>query len=252
MKLCFMTFVCPGWEIERAVKFAREADYDGVEIRVDAGHRHNISTQSSAETRRYVRKLFGDHGIEIACVATSVQFGYPNPAEHRKNVETAKANLNLAADLGAPLVRIFAGGGMPALTSAAAKQVAAAFDEVGDYAMASGVRPMLECGHDIIKGAAEADEVVKKIRTQNFGALWNYSEMDGKTYDVLKDRISHFHVHDEVLDPGNMNILVLAKQMKGVGYRGYVSLEVYFKEENVPENLLKETSSRLKRYIAQA
>jgi sugar phosphate isomerase/epimerase len=252
VKLSFMTFVCPGWEIERAVKFAREADYGGVEIRVDAGHKHNISSQSSAETRRRVRKLFADHGIEIACVATSVNFGYPDPAEHRKNVEIAKANLNLAADLGAPLVRIFAGGGIPALTSVAAQQVAVAFDEIGDYAKASGVRPMLECGHDIIKGAAEADVVIKKVRTRNFGALWNYSEMDDKTYDALKDHISHFHVHDEVMDPGNTNILALAKRMKGAGYRGYVSLEIYYKEDNVPENLLKETSLRLKRYIAQA
>jgi sugar phosphate isomerase/epimerase len=49
MKLSFMTFVCPEWTIEEAVAFAREAGYDGVEIRVDAGHRHNISSESPAE-----------------------------------------------------------------------------------------------------------------------------------------------------------------------------------------------------------
>ena len=251
MKLSFMTFVCPEWEIERVVQFAKEANYDGVEIRVDAGHKHEISSQSSTEARLRVKKLFADEGIEIACVATSVNFAFPEPAKHRENIEAAKANLDLTADLEAPVVRIFAGGGIPELTGEAAEQVASAFDEVGDYAKASGVCPMLECGHDIIKGSAEAAEVIKRVKTQNFGALWNYSEIDDQTLDVLKDHIRHFHIHDEVLDPDNTNILKLAKRMKGIDYEGYVSLEI-IKGENLPEDILKETASRLKDYIAQA
>jgi sugar phosphate isomerase/epimerase len=251
MKLSFMTFVCPEWEIEKAVGFAREAGYDGVEIRVDAGHRHGISSQSSPQMRRQVRELFRREGVEVSCIATSVRFACPDRAEHEANLRAARANLDLAADVGAPVVRIFAGGGIPQLTSEAAKQVAAAFDEVGEYARASGVCPMLECGHDIIKGADEAAQVLAKVRTRNFGALWNYSEMDDRTFDVLKDRIRHFHVHDEVLDPANTNIFRLAKRMKSIGYEGYVSLEV-IKGKNLPEDLLRETAARLKGYIAQA
>ena len=251
MKLSFMTFVCPNWEIERAVAFARESGYDGVEIRVDAGHKHEVSSKSSAQTRRQVRERFRSEGVAISCVATSVHFACPGREQHEANLQAAKANLDLAADLGAPVVRIFAGGGIPELTSEAAERVAAAFDEVGDYAEPSGVCPMLECGHDIIKGADEAAQVITKVRTRNFGALWNYSEMDDHTFNVLKNRLRHFHVHDEVLDPGNTNILHLAKRMKTIGYEGYVSLEV-IKGENLPEDLLRATAARLKGYIAQA
>ena len=81
IKLGFMTFVLPDWEIEKVVKFAKEAGYDGVEIRVDAKHKHDISSQSSAEVREYVKKLFADEGIEIPSVATSVQFGSADPAK---------------------------------------------------------------------------------------------------------------------------------------------------------------------------
>jgi sugar phosphate isomerase/epimerase len=49
IKLSFMTFVCPNWEIEKVVKFAKQANYDGVEIRVDAGHKHEVSSQSPAD-----------------------------------------------------------------------------------------------------------------------------------------------------------------------------------------------------------
>jgi len=250
MKLSFMTFVCPEWDTETIVRFAKETDYDGVEIRVDAKHKHKVSSQSSAEERQRVKKMFEDEGVDIACVATSVHLSCPEPNKHRENLDAAKANLDLAADLGAPVVRIFAGGEIPELSSEVAKQIAAAFDEFGDYAKASGVCPVLECGHDIIKGAAEAAEVIKHVKTENFGALWNHSEMDDQTFDVLKDRIRHFHVHDEVLDPDNANILGLAKRMKGIDYSGYVSLEI-IKGENLPEDLLKETATRLKGYIAQ-
>lgn len=251
MKLSFMTFVCPDWSIEKCVEFAKESHYDGVEIRVDTGHKHGISSQSSVAARRRVRKIFEAEGVGIACVATSVHFACPEPGKHQDNLEAARANLDLAADLGAPVVRIFAGGGIPELTKAAAEQVAAAFDKVGEYAKASGACPMLECGHDIIKGSAEAAEVIRRVKTQNFGVLWNRSELDDQTFRALKDRLRHFHVHDEVLDRDNAIILDLARRMKGTGYNGYVSLEI-IRKVNLPEDLLKETAMRLQGYIARA
>jgi cystathionine beta-lyase/cystathionine gamma-synthase len=112
MKLSFMTWVCPTWPIEKIVTFAKEAGYDGVEIRVDAKHKHDISSQSSAGVRRQTKTLFAAVGVEIAAVATSVQFANPEPQVLKTNLESAKANLELAADLVAPVVRIFAGGGI--------------------------------------------------------------------------------------------------------------------------------------------
>ncbi len=250
MKLSFMTFVCPDWTRERIVKFARKAGYDGVEIRVDEGHKHGISSASPAPSRRAARELFANEGVEIASVATSVQFASPAAETHKKNLAAARANLDLAAELGAPVVRIFAGRGIRKLTAEAARQVAAAFDEAGEYAKAAGPCPILECGHDIIKGAAEAAEVIGRVRTQNFGVLWNDSKMDDATFAALKDRIRHFHVHDEVLDPKNVNLVALAGRMRTIGFRGYVSLEI-IRGKTLPEDLLIETAARLKRQIAQ-
>jgi hypothetical protein len=75
--------------------------------------------------------------------------------------------------------------------------------------------------------------------------------MDEQTFNLLKDHIRHFHVHQEVLEPENDNILHLAKLMKTINYDGYFSLEI-IKGENLPEDLLIETAKRLKGYIAQA
>jgi sugar phosphate isomerase/epimerase len=250
MKLSFMTFVCPEWNLEQAIRFAREAGYNGIEIRVDSGHRHGVSSQSSPAERAAVKKQFAGAGLDIPCVATSVHFANPDPTAHRRNIDIAKANLTLAADLGAPVVRIFAGGGIPKLTDDAAAQVAAAFDEVGDFAAGSGVCPMLECGHDIILGAAEADAVFRRVKTANFGALWNHSEMDDATFNVFRSRIRHFHIHNEVRDPANTNMVGLAARMKQIGFKGYASLEI-IENKNLPEDELRSIATRLQAQIRQ-
>ncbi len=251
MKLSFMTFVCPKWKIEKIVQFANEVGYDGVEIRVDAGHKHGVSFRTSMEERRYVNTLFRDEGVEVSCIATSVQFSFSDPEKRRENIEVAKKNIRLADDLDAKVVRIFAGWGIPKLTEEATSYIAEAFNEVGDYAIKYGVCPILECGHDIIKSAVEAVEIIKRVETPNFGVLWNHSNMDQQTFLSLKNNIKHFHIHDEVLDPKNKNVLHLAKLMKSINFSGYISLEI-IKGYNLPEELLTETAKRLKGYIAQA
>ena len=48
MKLSYMTWVCPDWEIEKVVRFANETEYDGVELRVDTKHSQFIWSDNSA------------------------------------------------------------------------------------------------------------------------------------------------------------------------------------------------------------
>ncbi|RJS84214.1 sugar phosphate isomerase/epimerase [Candidatus Bathyarchaeota archaeon] len=251
MKLSFMTFMCPNWKIEKIVRFARESGYDGVEIRVDAGHRHGISARSSKAERRYVRELFEEFGVDVSSIATSVQFSFPDPTKRKKNLEDAKKNIDLASDLGAKVVRIFAGRNVPKMTDEVAQYIADAFTEVGEYAETLNVCPLLETLHDIVQSADDAFKVIKNVRTENFGILWNHSEIDIRSFNLLKNYIRHFHVHEEVLNPENRNIAKLARMMKTVNFQGYVSLEI-IKGVDLPEKLLIETSKRLRSQIEEA
>ena len=251
MKLSFMTFVCPGWDIERIVSFARKAGYDGVEVRVDEGHKHGISSKSPLEYRRHVKKLFNNYGVEVSSIATSVQFGFSSPGKRRENIEAAKANIELAGDLEAKVVRIFAGGDVQQLTDSAAEYIAEAFTEVGDYAIQYGVCPVLETLHDIVRSAEDALKIIHRVKTMNFGILWNHSDIDQKSFNLVGKYIRHFHVHEEVLDPQNKNVLHLAKLMKTINFNGYISLEI-IRGYDLPEDLLIKTAERLKSYMAQA
>ena len=251
MKLSFMTFVCPEWDLATAVRFAKDARYDGIEIRVDAGRKHQVSSQSSPAERRAAKQMFADVGLAIPSVATSVKLAQADEAAYRRQIDDAKANLDLAADLGAPVVRIFAGGdSYPTLTDAAADRVAAAFDELGEYSRGSVVSPMLECGHDIIAWGAEGAAVIRRVTTANFCVLWNRCFIDDDVFKALHPRIRHFHIHDQVLDPADTSIQTLARRMKAVSYAGYVSLEI-IQGKNLPEEQLRETAARLQRQIRE-
>ena len=109
---------------------------------------------------------------------------------------------------------------------------------------------MLECGHDIIKGVAEAAAVFRHVKTRNFGALWNHSEMDDATFEVLRPRLRHFHIHNEVRDAANTNMMGLAARMKRIGFKGYASLEI-IEKKNLPEDELKSIAARLRRQIRE-
>ena len=198
-----------------------------------------------------MKELFDREGVEVSSIATSVQFGFRDPERRKENIEAAKANIKLASDLGAKIVRIFAGGGVPKLTDEVADYIAKAFTEVGDYALEYGVCPVLETLHDIVKSAKDAMKVINRVETSNFGILWNHSDIDQESFDLVGKYIKHFHIHDEVLDPKNKNLLHLAKVMKTINFNGYASLEI-IKGYNLPEDLLIKTAKRLKDYIVQA
>jgi sugar phosphate isomerase/epimerase len=108
MKLAFSTLGCPNWELREIVAAARKWGYGGVELRAVGGSldllaRPEFAAAQVATTRQY----FADEGIEICCVDTSCVFHSPDANERAEQVEIAVAHAELAAKLGAPLIRIF-------------------------------------------------------------------------------------------------------------------------------------------------
>ncbi|HBQ65216.1 MAG TPA: hypothetical protein DD727_09955 [Clostridiales bacterium] len=241
MKISFMTFSCPGRELEEIPRFARRAGYDGVEMRVDAGHKHGISSQSSYRDRLNAKKLFQREGIEIAAIATSIRFAYTDPVKRLEVLKKAKENIILASHLEAKIVRIFAGDqDSHEVTPEIARILGDCFSEAGDFAEKLDVIPVLETGHDIMKGKEEALAVIEHIRTSNFGILWNNADMTSDFFNALKDDMKHFHIHhNDVYGEQSDKIRILASFMKQVDYNGYISLEIISEKGMEDHELIK-------------
>src|SRR5215218_6681602 len=108
MKLAFSTLGCPDWDLEMIIGEARKFGYQGIELRALAGsldllNRPEFSASQLAQTKA----RFDDEGIEICCVDTSCTFHSPDARERANQVSIALTHAELAAKLGAPLIRVF-------------------------------------------------------------------------------------------------------------------------------------------------
>ena len=84
---------------------AKEWGYDGIEI--EAKRPHGSPLDLDAAARDAIRKAAADNGLEISCIASYNDFSSPID-EHRENeLLMVRAQIQMAVDLGAPIVRLF-------------------------------------------------------------------------------------------------------------------------------------------------
>ncbi|UNO41927.1 sugar phosphate isomerase/epimerase family protein [Streptomyces sp. MST-110588] len=180
-------------------RLAARAGFAGVELR--AHPEEPVSPRIDARQRADVRAEFARAGVEILAVA-----GYARVAEARdeRGEEELAAELTdlvlLAAELEAPYVRVFPGGGDRPAAEAdadAARHLAA----VAPYAAERGVRVLLET-HDSHPTGADATRVLGAVGHKNIGALWDVlhpwraGEAPADTYAALAPYLGYVQVKD--------------------------------------------------------
>ncbi|MFV2121068.1 sugar phosphate isomerase/epimerase family protein, partial [Streptomyces sp. Act-28] len=107
MRFAFSTLGVPGTAVGDVVRLAGEAGYQGVELR--AHPEEPVHPGLLAHARREVVREFAAAGVDVLCVA-----GYARVAAEGDDddvYEELHRLIHLAADLGAPFVRVFPGGG---------------------------------------------------------------------------------------------------------------------------------------------
>ena len=96
----------PAVELLEIFPKARAWGYDGVEVEAKRPHGNPMDLGSAA--RKDIRRAAADNGLEISCVAAYNDYSSPID-EHRQNeLLMTREQIRLAADLGAPVVRVFA------------------------------------------------------------------------------------------------------------------------------------------------
>jgi sugar phosphate isomerase/epimerase len=207
MTLSFMTFIAPDWSLEQHLTAAIRYGYDGIEPRCAAGHKHGIELTATKPQRKALRAQCGDCGVALSCLATSLRYNFPDPAQIAEMVEETKKYLQLAADLGAPAIRVF--GGQPpdegVSKAQGAERVAAALAQCVKTAASTGVNLCLET-HDFFCRAEHAALVVDAVAHPRLGFNWDFlhtarlGETPEESWDAMAGRVYHCHVHDYTWD----------------------------------------------------
>jgi len=202
MKLAFSTLGCPDWDLETIIGAARKYGYEGIELRALAGSldllgREEFTASQLASTSTYIR----NHGIEICCVDTSCTFHSPDASERSNQVGIALAHAELAAKLGAPLIRVFPDKIQPGAQRNETRDWIAECLHAVAKRLPDGVDVALETHGDFAR-AEDAAEIVKLANDLRVKIIWDIanSAAAGDTIEhagrVVQPYLAHIHLRD--------------------------------------------------------
>jgi sugar phosphate isomerase/epimerase len=271
MRLAFSTLGVPGLPVRQVAELAAHDGFHGVELR--ASPEEPVHVGLDAAGRAAAAAEFADQGVAVANIASYVTVAAPGPDE--PVIADLRAHLALAADLGAPAVRVFPGAGSVEddegaedsreADTAAARRLAAVAAEATDR----GVRLLLET-HDSHRAGADVARVLGLVGHPAVGALWDvmHTWLAGETpaaaYLALAPYLDTVQVKDIAsrtdtvplaLGAGVLPLPDVIEELSRAGWDGWISWEYekrwYPRAAELPE-LLPEGHAYLLRQLAES
>jgi|ERR1051326_1251328 sugar phosphate isomerase/epimerase len=243
MKLAFSTLGCPDWTASQIVEAARRLGYDGVELRAVSGSLDLLShPEFTAKQVGKTRAVFKDHGVEICCIDTSCVFHSPELSERVEQGELALRHAELAAQLSAPLIRVF-----PDKIQNGSNR-----EETRDYIADSlrriaellpeGVQVGLETHGDFARSEAAA-EIAALVDHAKVKLIWdvanslNAGDSIRHAARIVEPYLAHVHLRDArpvagsahwlpvLAGRGSVSFAETLETIDALNYDGYVSFE---------------------------
>ena len=239
MKYSYMSFSTPTFTLAQMLEAARRYGYDGIEPRLDAGHAHGVEVSATPDQRKAVRQQAAASGVSLACLATSLT--YADPAATAAMVQQTRERIDLAADVGAPAIRVFGGaikGGLD--RGAAIDLVGRSLGEVAEHAARRGVAVCMET-HDSWCDPSHVAAVMRKAGHPAIAVNWDIMhpvrtarKTIDESFEALKPWIRHLHVHDgtiaepltmQPIGQGAIDHRRAIELLKTIRYAGFISGE---------------------------
>lgn len=233
------TLGAPGWTLEDTARNARAYGYAGVDLRLIDGE--VVSLASVRANRDRLRRLFPADELPLAVLATSVRLGSREPATRRAAQAEAREWIDLAAELGVPLVRVFGGGREEPLDlDGSIHAVADALADLAGYAERANVAVGLET-HDDFSSAATVARAIETVPSHAVGAVWDIfhttrvGETPAEALGHIGDRVLNVHLKDGrreadgwqlvLLGDGEVAVTEALRLLLERGYDAYISVE---------------------------
>jgi len=228
-----------------------EMDLDGVELtsyyfpRTDLDYLHHLKRECA---RR---------GLHISAGAVGTNFCQADPTARAADVAKTKEWIDYYVVLGAPYIRVFAGG-VPegAVEQHAFEWCVACLKEVTAYGAERGVMVALENHGGITSTADQVDRLVAAAKHDWFGInfdLGNYREPAKEFPQTAPHTVTtHAKVthRDEAGKRHKVDYVFALGVLKKAGYRGYINIE--YEEDDDPRvgvprfaNTLREAMARV-------
>ena len=243
MKTSFSTLGCPSWNFSQILRAAVDYGYDGVEFRtvcgeVDLWKLSDFQPSALARTRKHIEGA----GILVSCVDTSACFHSPGVAERKGNVDLALRMAEIAAELGAPAIRVFGDRIQPGCSREdTAKWIADSLTELAEQLRPENIEVWLET-HGDFAAASDVCSILDKTDDESIGVIWDPANAFAQTGDKpviaaeMADRVRHVHLKDlrrnvqstpdyVLVGQGEFPFETMFESLVQIGYEGFVSFE---------------------------
>ncbi len=196
-------------------------------------------------------------GISISGTAVGNTFTHSDPARRAKEIAHVKKWVDRAAILGAPHIRVFAGGTQSGQTLETAKKVCIeTLEECGAYAATKGIFLGIENHGGIVADAKPLLEIVQAVKSPWVGI--NLDTGNFHTADVYGDIANcapyavNVQIKTEVSQKGqpkrDADLGRLVKILREAKYRGFVALEYEAKPD--PYDVIPKILTELRTLMA--
>jgi len=174
MKISFSTLACPDWSLPQIIAMAAAEKYDGIELRFVRGEDSlwKLPVFSGTELAS-TKRVLADHGLAIPCLDTSCRFDSPDAAERERWITEGDRMADLAAELGAPGLRIFGDTIQPGTDRASTQAwIASSVHRLATVVASRGISVWIENHGDFVT-AEQTAAILAQVAATNSGVVWD-------------------------------------------------------------------------------
>ncbi|MEZ0068339.1 sugar phosphate isomerase/epimerase [Streptacidiphilus sp. MAP12-20] len=193
-RLGLSTLGLPGASLDQALRLAAEAGFEGLELR--CAQDQPVWTDLDELDRLGISRAFRGAGLKPIALAGYLHIAAPGP--DGPVLAALRRHIWLAADIGAPFLRVFPGGSNQVRREADAA-AARRLQAVAGLTRACGVRILVET-HDSHRAAADTARLLRGVGDTATGAIWDVlhthlaGDQPSDAYDQLAYRLGYIQV----------------------------------------------------------
>jgi len=193
--------VAAAWDIPTILKVCKTVGIGPVELRTT--HKHSVEPALSQEQRKEVKKKFADGGVDIWGCGSVCEFQSPDAAVVKKNIETCKEFVQLAADIGGRGVKVRPNGLLKDVpVEKTLEQIGKALIPCGQAAADAGLEIWVEVHGRGTAHPPHIKTIMEHCGHKSVGVTWNSNPEDIKdgsvasSFKLLEPWIRSCHIND--------------------------------------------------------
>src|SRR5262249_50493074 len=193
--------IAANWDVPTILRICKAVGLSPVELRTT--HKHGVEPTLTKEERQEVRKRFADAGVAIWGCGSVCEFHSPDPAVVKKNIETCKEFVQLAADIEGKGVKVRPNG-LPkdVPVEKTLEQIGKSLIECGKAAADAGVETWVEVHGTGTSHPPYCKTMMEHCGLKNVGLTWNSNPTDIKDgsvaeyFRLLRPWIKSCHINE--------------------------------------------------------